>query len=298
MLVVGCGGGFDVYAGIPIATRLLASGKTVVLANLSFAALPRSGAEKVLPSIWRIDRQCRDLPYFPEKWVSEWLARRDLALPIYAFERSGPRELSAGYRQIISEHEVDLVLLIDGGTDSVIFGDEPGLGTVVEDAVSVVAASAATEKFIMLASIGFGIDHFHGISHHSFLQNTAHLIRDGGFLGTFSLTANTDEANDLMDLVEHANRRQPAHRSIVMNSIVSAMRGEFGDYHATDRTSGSELFINPLMAQYWFYSAHHLVRRMAYATELLEAQSWEEAQAIIERTSQAMTRRPRLPIPL
>ena len=43
----------------------------------------------------------------------------------------------------MERHEIDLVLLIDGGTDSLIFGDEPGLGTVVEDAVSTIAACAA-----------------------------------------------------------------------------------------------------------------------------------------------------------
>ena len=297
-LIAGCGGGFDVFAGVPIARRLLADGKCVVLANLSFSDLPSSGAEKILPSLWRIDRQCSELPYFPEKWLSEWLMRHESLVPMYAFGRTCPTELSAAYQNIVSEHGIDLIVLVDGGTDSVIFGDEPGLGTVVEDAVSVVAANAVATNSTILASIGFGLDHFHGVSHYSFLENTAHLIRDGGYLGTVSLTNGSDEANDLIDLVEYANSRQPAHKSIVMNSIVSALRGEFGDYHATDRTAGSELFINPLMAQYWFYDTVHLVRRMSYAEKLLQATSWKGAQAVIERTGEVKTRRPRHPIPL
>src|SRR5690349_17141972 len=39
ILVAGAGGGFDVYAGLPIALALRAAGKEVHLANLSFSHL-------------------------------------------------------------------------------------------------------------------------------------------------------------------------------------------------------------------------------------------------------------------
>lgn len=39
MLVAGAGGGFDVYAGLPLALALASAGKEVHLANLSFADL-------------------------------------------------------------------------------------------------------------------------------------------------------------------------------------------------------------------------------------------------------------------
>src|SRR5688500_16938675 len=39
VLIAGIGGGFDVYAGIPIATYLWAKGRSVVFANLSFSNL-------------------------------------------------------------------------------------------------------------------------------------------------------------------------------------------------------------------------------------------------------------------
>lgn len=43
VLVAGCGGGFDVYAGVPLAIHLLAAGKEVVFANFSFTNLWMSG---------------------------------------------------------------------------------------------------------------------------------------------------------------------------------------------------------------------------------------------------------------
>jgi hypothetical protein len=76
------------------------------------------------------------------------------------------------------------------------------------------------------------------------------------------------------------------------------LRGEFGDCHATDRTSGSELFINPLMSQYWTFEAQRVVGNMAYATELAETERIEEARLVIERWRDTLELRPRRPLPL
>jgi hypothetical protein len=298
ILVAGCGGGFDVFAGLPLAHYLRAAGKEVVFANLSFTNLWLCGGERVTPSMWRVDQVAADLPYFPEKWLHEWLAQRGEMAPIYAFAKSGVRPLAEAYRLLIERYEPDLILLVDGGTDSIVFGDEPGLGTPVEDAASIVAACLAGGERVVLAAIGFGIDHYHGISHHAFLENTAQLMRDGGFLGVFSPTADSTEAAAFLDLVDYANRRQPQHQSIVCNSIANALRGEFGDYHATNRTSGGELFINPLMTQYWCFSAPHILARMVYGAELAETESADDVRRVIEATREFIDIRQRQPIPL
>jgi hypothetical protein len=91
-------------------------------------------------------------------------------LPVYAFAKSGIRPLREAYQFIIDRRAIDAVLLVDGGTDSVLFGDEPGLGTAVEDAISMTAACAAAGGEVMLAAIGFGIDHHHGVSHYTILK--------------------------------------------------------------------------------------------------------------------------------
>lgn len=298
ILIAGCGGGFDVFAGMPIAQHLMAAGRQVAFANFSFTNLWHCGGERIAPTTWRVDKVSNELPYFPERWLAEWLAARGQPAPVYAFAKSGARPLAAAYRLIIERHDIDLVVLIDGGTDSVLFGDEPGLGSVEEDAISTVAACAAAGERVILAAIGFGIDHFHGVSHHAFLENTARLIRENGFLGSFSIAAGRPESDAFLDLVDFANRRQPLHQSIVCNSIASALRGEFGNYHATNRTRDSDLFINPLMAQYWTFDAPRLVAGMAYAEELTETERLEDARLVIERRRTMLDIRPRRPIPL
>ncbi len=297
ILIAGCGGGFDVFAGIPIAQSLMAAGKEMVFANYSFTNLWLCGGEQIAPNVWRIDKQSNEIPYFPEKWLAEWLASRGQSSPVYAFAKSGVQPLASAYKLIVDRHAIDLVVLADGGTDSILFGDEPGLGTAVEDAVSTVAA-CLTAGECLLAAIGFGIDHHHGVSHYAFLENVARLVRQNGFLGAFSITASMPEGAAFLDLIDYANRRQPHHQSIVCNSIASALRGEFGNYHSTNRTGGSELFINPLMSQYWTFDAHSVVRNMAYAADLAKTEKAEEARLVIERWREILELRPRRQLPL
>ena len=298
ILVAGCGGGFDVFAGVPLAQYAQARGKSVVFANFSFANLWLSGAERISPTMWRVDAASAEIPYFPEKWLAEWLDARGQPAPIYAFAKSGVRPLSAAYGWIMDRHQIDLVLLVDGGTDSIIFGDEPGVGSAVEDAVSILAVDGVAGERAVLAAIGFGIDHYHGVSHHAFLQNVAALTREGGFLGAFSLLSGRPEADAFLDLVDYADLRQPLHPSIVCNSIVSALRGEFGDYHATNRTSGQALFINPLMSQYWTFDVARVVHHMGYASELARTDRLEDARRTIELWRETVALRPRQSIPL
>jgi hypothetical protein len=298
ILVSGCGGGFDVFAGVPIAQHLLAMGKSVVYANFSFTNLWLCGGERITPTMWRVDQEASEIPYFPEKWLAEWLAARGQVAPVYAFAKSGVRPLSAAYSWIMDHHQIDLVLLVDGGTDSVLFGDEPGLGTVVEDAVSIVAVDSAAGEQAVLAAIGFGVDHYHGVSHHAFLENVARLTSDGGFLGAFSLLRGTAEADAFLELVDYANQRQPLHASIVCNSIASALRGEFGNYHATHRTNGNDLFINSLMSQYWTFEVSRVAQHMVYAGKLAETERMKDASRVIEFWREGIKLRPRRPIPL
>jgi hypothetical protein len=55
------------------------------------------------------------------------------------------------------------------------------------------------------------------------------------------------------------------------------------NFHTTHRTIGSELFINPLMSQYWTFEARRVVCNMSYAAELAETEGIEDARRAIER---------------
>lgn len=131
-----------------------------------------------------------------------------------------------------------------------------------------------------------------------FLENVARLSQTGGNLGGISLAQGTPAADAFLDLVNYANQRQPGHRSIVCNSIASALRGEFGDYQTTNRTSGTELFINPLMTQYWTFNAMQAVKYMEFAEALAKTTMFAEASLKIEMHREWVEPRPRKPLPL
>lgn len=76
------------------------------------------------------------------------------------------------------------------------------------------------------------------------------------------------------------------------------MRGDFGNVQTIRRTSGSELFINPLMTQYWTFNARGIVREMAYAGRLAKTETFGEAEAAIELEREYLAVRLRRPIPL
>jgi hypothetical protein len=58
VLFAGCGGGFDVYAGVPLAQYLWARGKSVFFANFSFANLWMCGGERIQPQNQELGIDC------------------------------------------------------------------------------------------------------------------------------------------------------------------------------------------------------------------------------------------------
>lgn len=192
------------------------------------------------------------------------------------FERTGVKPLVETYQAVVDKYDIDTIVLIDGGTDSIIRGDEALLGTIEEDALSIVAVNQLSVPTKLLACLGFGIDQYHGICHHSFLENTSEIIRDDGFLGCVSVLRETPEGQAFLNAVEFLNKQQPSHLSIVSNCIASAIRGEFGNQHASNRTSGSELFVNPLMSMYWCYDVPSVASKMGFHKQLSETNTLME----------------------
>jgi hypothetical protein len=72
------------------------------------------------------------------------------------------KQLAGLYEMICEKHGVDSIVVFDGGSDSLMVGDEAGLGDPLEDAVSVGAAAICKAKLKsrMLISVGFGSDRF------------------------------------------------------------------------------------------------------------------------------------------
>jgi hypothetical protein len=161
-------------------------------------------------------------------------------------------------------------------------GDEVGLGTPHEDIASIAAVDELDVPRKLLACIGFGVDTYHGICHAQFLEAVATLSCKGGFLGAFSLLWEMPEAQRYREAAEYVFRKMPHHPSIVSTSILSALEGRYGDHHATQRTAGSKLWINPLMTLYWCFALGPVAQRILYLDVLKETETYNDVDDVIE----------------
>lgn len=294
ILVAGAGGGFDVYAGLPLALALRETGATVHLANLAFSELYALDSQVWLePDVAAVTPETEGLDdYFPERALARWLASRDLPSTVYAFpHRGGVRPLRDAYRALVERLGIDAIVLVDGGTDILMRGDEAGLGTPEEDMTSLAAVAKLDVPVKLVACIGFGIDAYHGVNHVQVLENIAELDCAGAYLGAFSVPGNSPEARHYRDAVAHAQATTPLRPSIVNGQIAAAMGGACGDVQFTERTRGSTLFVNPLMAMYFTFDLVGLAARSLYLDRLEETYLMRQVSSVIEEFRDEVTRR-------
>lgn len=308
VLIAGCGGGYDFLSGLPFYHALKEKGKKVILANLSFTDLvSKIDGKQFCDQCYKVsaNTKIKSSPkvYFPEYYLSQWFKdcfQEDV--PIFAFCRStGVSQLSRAYQKICDDFNVDAILLVDGGTDSLMFGLEETMGTPIEDQTSIVAVhSIKSVPVKILTCLGFGVDAFHGVSHGLFLENVASLEKTGGYLGCFSVSQHTAEGQFYMQAYSAVSKNmQP---SIVCSSIKDAMCGDFGNHHSTQRTKNSKLFINPLMSIYWTFDVGLLVEKIPYWRELEVTKDAMEVMKVIYQhheiaTSEGRIRKP-IPLPM
>lgn len=308
VLVSGCGGGYDVTSGLPLYFALRAQDKQVLLANLTFTNLQKKASNAKsqycnkcvrVTHDMEVDKESYDT-YFPEFYLSLWFwGKFKEHVPVFTFNRDvGVAQLSEAYAKICSEHGVDAIVLVDGGTDSLMFGTEEKLGTPVEDQSSIVAVNSVQGVSKFLVAVGFGVDSFHGVSHGLFLENVAALEKEGGYLGCFSIPNNSLEGGLYLEGYQAiSGHMQP---SIVCASITDAMQGHFGNYHSTKRTGNSKLFINPLMPVYWTFELPKVAAKIPYASALCATASSFDVGNVIYRHHDKLKKEGKLrqPIPL
>lgn len=287
ILIAGCGGGYDILSGLPLYFALSSQGKKVTLANLSFTSLSSTGADTLCSGCYIVNSSLKphgrykDGGYFPEYYLACWLKNvMKWDVTVYAFDRNlGGKPLAEIYKTLVHKHNIEAIVLIDGGTDSLTFGTEKHMGTPIEDHSSMAAVSATDVPMKLLVCLGFGVDTFHGISHGLFLENVTTIEKDGGYYGCFSVSQNSREGKLFMEGYRAVSSHMQT--SIVCASITDSMMGHFGNYHSTQRTGASKLFINPLMSLYWVFDLSTVVKRIPYIDEILATPSSEQVMRVI-----------------
>lgn len=299
VLIAGAGGGFDIFAGLPLYFWLLNQGKEVHLMNWSFSELAYC-EEKPLPQLSVVWGETSGSSiYFPERYLAQWLEAQGHRVPVHALERGGVVPAREAYQWLVNKLEIDTVVLVDGGTDILMRGDECGLGTPQEDIASLAAVSGLDESVRKhVLCLGFGVDAYHGVCHAHFLENAATLSVAGAHLGTWSLLWGMPEVHKYAEALEYVHQRMPHRTSIVNSSILNATRGLFGDVHATERTKGGKMFINPLMSQYWAFDLMAVANRNLYLEKIRDTNTYYQLTERIAHFHNQQTLRPWLDLPM
>jgi hypothetical protein len=303
ILIAGAGGGFDVFGGLPIYFALSEMGKTVHLANYSFSEPHLVGLKDQLTFLGEYvigarGKVGRILPYYGEGYLAEWFAEiygEDVT--IWMFPRPGAEPLRLAYETLIEHLGIDALILVDGGVDSLMRGDEEKPGTLIEDSITLSAAKLLRLPVKILATLGFGTET--EVCHHHTLENISALTKAQACLGACALTA---EMN-VFQLYEAATRyvmEQPVHEpSYIHARIISGVHGEFGNFHLypNEHSWRYPVFVSPLNSLYWFFDVETVCRCNLLAEALIGTTSIRAALQIYSEYRRLFKIRPAQRIP-
>ena len=300
LLIAGMGGGYDVFCGLPIYFELKRHGINAHLANFSFSDIENldHGIRLTKTLVGVTPKPGRVFPYFPEFHLVNWFKeKRDEEITIWCFHKTGAAPLTENYK-ILAEHlSLDGILLVDGGVDSLVRGDEAEMGTAIEDLTSLYAVNQLSQiSTRLLACIGFGAEQ--NLTHAHILENIAALTKSGGFLGTCSLVPQMKSYQAYDEAVDYVQSNEFQDPSVINSSIVSAARGNYGDYHLTEKTKRSQLWISPFMPLYWFFDFDSVVKQNMLLPEIEGTMLFRDALYKVIAKAERISRRTTNKIPL
>jgi hypothetical protein len=305
ILIAGAGGGFDVFAGLPLYFTLRDAGKTVHLANYSFTDLNlTSRVSEVEPLVDGLVLATHGkvrvpLNYLPEPYLAQWFHEvRGEAVPVWMFEGVGALPLAEAYKALVAHLHIDALILVDGGVDSIMRGDEAGAGTMVEDTISLAAVDALDLPVKLLACIGFGTEVEEAVCHYNALENMAGLVKAGGFVGSCALTPQMDAFRLFEAACRYVWEQPNHHQSHISTRIVPAVQGEFGNHHLyAYHRQRATVCISPLMSLYWFFDARTVIARNLLLKAVSTTRTKDDAFRLVMQLVQQTTLRPRRPLP-
>jgi hypothetical protein len=300
VLIAGMGGGYDIFGGLPIYLTLKQRGLQVHLANLSFSEIGYvTPAVRLTDTLVGVQAHQRSrLPYFPELHLARWFQEtHGDDLTIWCFARVGARPLVANYRVLIEHLGIDSIVLVDGGVDGLMRGDEAQIGTPVEDMLSLLAVQRQLHLATrLLCCLGLGAET--DVCHAQVFENMATLTACGGFLGSCSLVRQMGVYESYQDAVSYVHERSPSDPSVIHASVLSAAQGHYGNFHLTQKTRGSRLWISPLMPLYWFFALEQVAERNLLLEYLVDTDTFDEAIRAVLSARQSLKIRPYTRVPL
>jgi hypothetical protein len=281
ILLCGCGGGFDFTHSSILIPLLKNLKKKLIFASFSFteqSLLPQNSKlyyqfknERANCHIVKSDKSWNDKKIekieAPEVHFIKVLNQNypEEEHFIYSMEATyyNTKMLKELYEKIINDNEIDAIITIDGGSDSLMKGNEYSLGSIVEDSVTISAISNIKLKRIkqkILGCIGMGCDRFHGVSDAATFRAISELKRSDGFLGGIIIETNHEGYKLYKKIINETNTKQEFH-SIIANSVLASIEGSNIVPQAIQHRVSPEMDFWPLMGIFWFFNCEKVKER-------------------------------------
>lgn len=290
IMLVGLGGGYDVFTGLPFVSHL---DNKFVLVNSS----PHGQFAYRQTTI-------EDRPEYS-------LGARHNIIDMYTVGRHGTGVLKKAYQEIIDKHKIDTILAVDGGVDSLCRGNERDSGTILEDFIAMAALAEVklaphkqgNDKTKILCCAGFGTETEENLNHYRALENIAGLAAEGALFGSFSLTKNMEEYKEY-DSYCHCAWAGGHRKSHIQTKIISAVEGRFGsdnifdDIDARVANLTGLTFISPLSSIFWMFDFDAVVRRNLAIPTLKKSNTFADAKILLKQFLLGLQLRSKEVIPL
>lgn len=281
-LVLGIGGGGDIVGAIPTARLLEAFGVRTVLGGISWERFiydpqpgPRSldevlGARPIHPVVWWANgrTRIRGGATFGASRVAAYLRRRTLLVDLSRGVAGVVEGLTVARRAL----DLDLIVGVDVGGDSLATGREKGLRSPLADAVMVAAlASLADRGLAVLGVFGYGSDG--ELTRAEIDQRLSLAARHGGLLGAWGMTP--EIVAELTAILRHVHTE-------ASRLPVAAARGARGTHRIRQGTVKVEL--TPVASITFYLSPKVVLDRISRpARAVRHSRSLDEANDALHR---------------
>lgn len=223
----------------------------------------------------------------------------------YTIGRHGIQLVRDAYQEIVDKHSIDTIVLVDGGVDALMQGNEINYGTVLEDFIALLAVARIPVPNKYLVCLGFGCELEEELNHYRALENIANLSKTGDFLGSCALTRN-------MRCFEYYKKQcldawEEKRKSHIHTRIIPSIMGEFGNYQMYQDIDAKvfgetkkveEAFISPLSSIYWFFSLEGVARANLYREILEPSRTFTDAMVLLRNQLPTTKFRSKQVIPL
>ena len=264
ILVAAIGGGCDILGCMPIFYDLKKINKEIVLSDVFLYNLSDKLTEsKNHPGIFYAKNDISEFDSinaykaFPEGFIRS---------TVNMLPRTGVKDLTRKYQYIVDNAKIDTIIAVDCGVDSLMKGTEIGLGTYLDDLLSVIAIDQVNVKNKILICNSFGTEIEEKLNHEVILQNINELVKQDALYGIFSLNKIMDCYKFYKAVCDKAFQYGSSH---IHPRLIKAIEGE--------QLSNFQM---PFMNIWWCFDFHKVAIMKAEYKLLMHTLTFDEVKKI------------------